>query len=267
MNSYLDQGSFLKSLRLLIRPFVRLCVRNSVKLQDLIEVLKGAFVDIALEELNTSQHEQSISKITVMTGVHRRDVTKILKGEITDGSSVSLLGKIIGQWREAKKFQDKLGRPRVLSVEGGESEFVDLVRSVSTDLNPYTVLFEFERVGAIKRVEGGIALASDMYTPGRNLVGAIEILSSDCSDLFAAVEENVTAGDPIPNLHIRTEYDNIPTKNARDIKLWILGEGAKFHEKVQKYLAQFDRDVNQKKEIDSDKDRCRIAVSSVGIIS
>lgn len=266
MGKYLDQGSFLKSLRFLIRPFVRLCVRNSVKLQDLIEVLKGAFVDVALEELNAAKHEKSISKISVMTGVHRRDTTKILKGEITEGSSISLLGKIIGQWRESKRFQDKLGRPRVLSVEGSESEFVDLVRSISSDLNPYTVLFEFERVGAIKRVTGGISLASEMYSPGRNILGAIEILTHDCADLFAAVEENVSATDPIPNLHIRTEYDNIPAKNARDIKLWILGEGAKFHEKVQKHLAQFDRDVNPKRSKDHDES-CRIAVSSVGIIS
>gem|GEM_PF-4016174 len=51
----------------------------------------------------------------------------------------SLLAKIIGSWSESKRFTDKYGKPKVLSVEGAASEFVDLVKSVSTDLNPYTI--------------------------------------------------------------------------------------------------------------------------------
>lgn len=261
-----ERSKFVDRLRLLLKPFARLCIRHGFRLQDITESLKGAFVDVAIEELKKSDAGESISKISVMSGVHRRDVGLFLKGLAASESAPSLLGKILGYWTDSKSFTDKSGKPRALLVEGAESEFVKLVKSVSSDLNAYTVLFELERIGAVKRDQDRVTLVRDVLDFQGNLLAGIEILAHDTADLYQAVEENCSLQDPIPNLHIRTEYDSIPVEHARDIKLWILGEGAKFQERIQNYLAKFDTDskkFSKKRNVEV----CRISVSSFGLIA
>jgi hypothetical protein len=260
-----ERSKFTDRLRLLLKPFARLCIRNGFRLQDITESLKGAFIDVAREELNKTGAGESISKISVMSGVHRRDVGMLLKGLSSSDAAPSLLGKIIGSWSESKRFTDKYGKPKVLSVEGAASEFVNLVKSVSSDLNPYTVLFELERIGAVRKDENTITLIRNVLDFQGNLLAGIEILAHDTADLYQAVEENCSLQDPIPNLHIRTEYDSIPAENVRDIKLWILGEGAKFQERIQNHLAKFDTD-SEKSRKTRNTELCRISVSSFGFI-
>ncbi len=260
-----EQSKFIPKLRQLLRPFARLCIRNGFRLQEILEPLKGAFVDAAVDELRTAGAEESVSKISVMSGVHRRDVSNFIKADQLPESAPSLLGKIIGQWQESKMFTDKNGKPKPLSVEGAMSEFSSLVKSVSSDLNPYTVLFELERINAIKKIDDRVSLVRNILDFQGNMLAGVEILAHDTADLYRAVEENCSLSEPIPNLHIRTEYDSIPVEHARDLKLWILGEGAKFQEKIQRHLSKFDVDVLKKKRQAEDK-YCRISVSSVGLV-
>jgi|1048.fasta_scaffold55549_2 hypothetical protein len=260
-----ERSKFVDRLRLLLKPFARLCIRHGFRLQDITESLKGAFVDVAVEELQKNSAGESVSKISVMSGVHRRDVGMFIKGVQASESAPSLLGKIIGHWQESKSFTDKQGKPKALTVEGANSEFVSLVKAISSDLNAYTVLFELERVGAVKRVGDQVILLRDVLDFQGSLLAGIEILAHDTADIYQAVEENCSLQDPIPNLHIRTEYDSIPVEHARDIKLWILGEGAKFQEKIQKHLSKFDIDsANQQRK--KDQELCRISVSSIGLV-
>ena len=133
----------------LLRPVVRFCLNHSVKLGDVIDQLKVTFVRMATEELERRGESVSASRLSVLTGVHRKDISMILNDSAGRRESKSVISKVLGAWQGQKRFLDKNARPRVLTVEGKESEFSDLVRKVSVDLNPYTVLFELERIGAV----------------------------------------------------------------------------------------------------------------------
>lgn len=89
------------------------------------------------------------------------------------------------------------------------------------------------------------------------------MLSQDTADLICAVEENISAAGAPTNLHIKTEYDNIPSKDVVKIKRWFLKEGSAFHRRARKFLSQFDRDiVSQQKPLDK---RMRVAIGSFSI--
>ena len=143
----------LEGLKQLLRPVARFCLNRSIKIQDAGEMLKYAFLEIAKEELQRDAKLVSNSRLSVMTGLHRRDVVRLLLDGVEISESAPLLLRVIGQWQQDSRFADKKGHPKSLSIEGKKSEFVDLVQSISKDLNPYTVLFELERVGAVRRVD------------------------------------------------------------------------------------------------------------------
>lgn len=133
-------------------------------------------------------------------------------------------------------------KPFVLKLDGMESPFIQLIQSISTELNPYTVLFELERVGVVKRTSHGIKLLKSVYLTKDKIEG-YQFLSEDTDDLIQAVQENLEDQNNNPNLHLKTEYDNIPSTCIPQIKNWLLKEGSLFHKKARNFLSSFDSDA------------------------
>lgn len=86
-----------------------------------------------------------------MTGLQRRDVSRISGDRQSPTKDVTLLIRVVGQWSADKRFSNSRGKGRSLGVSGVNSEFAKLVKLVSKDLNPHTILFELERLGIIRR--------------------------------------------------------------------------------------------------------------------
>ena len=238
--------SSTNAIRLFFKPIARFCLRRSIKLQDMVEQLKVSLLEVALDEMQQRNQRPTASRLAIMTGVHRKDVTRIIERGESKPEDVALPARIIGQWRTRPEFVGLSGKPRALTVEGNDSEFAGLVRSVSKELNPYTLLFELERSGAVERSGDRLRLLTQVYTPKGDQKRALEMLAADAEDLFEAVQENVFDQPKIANLHITTTYDNVSTSAVKQIRAWLLSEGAKFHQRAREFLARFDVDSNPK---------------------
>ena len=240
----LSRQSLTLSLRLLLRPVVRFCFRRALKVQEFLEVAKQVFFEVAAEELRLGAKEASTSRLAIATGLTRREATRLSQQEITPDPGMNVLTRIIGQWHNHPDFTSKKGTPRKLSTAGKDSEFAALVSSVSKDLNPYTALFELERVGAVERSDEKVELLADVFVPGASVEEGFRILSRDSADLISAVEGNVISQTTPPHLHIRTHYDNIAVERLPEIRAWLLEEGTKFHARAREFLALHDKDLN-----------------------
>jgi hypothetical protein len=257
-------GMFSKCLELLLRPVARFCLRHSIKFQEISEIFKATLIRTAQEELTRKSQKVSASRIHVMTGVHRQDIARILE----QGVEVRLEGaitKVIGQWQGNKRFLDGNKKPRVLSATGMGSEFMELVRSVNKDLNPYTILFELERSQLIVKSDKGVELVSEDYVPNDKIDAGFALLSRDMEALLSCVEWNLLNPEEVPNHHITTEYDRIPQRLVPKVRLWIFEEGLKLHRKIRKYLSQMDADINPRIGQSADKE-VRVLFSSFNLI-
>jgi hypothetical protein len=242
----------IEALTFAFRPLVRLALKNSIKLMDLFEVLKVVFVQVAEQELNTLNHEISVSRISIMSGVHRRDVTRIYRDKQSFKQGDNIITKVLGQWKHNPRFTTKSNKPRSLSIEGVESEFATLVSSVSQDLAPYTVLYELERLNLVKRRSGQISLTSGFnITTQADYKQGYQMLAEDMQDLIEAVNQNLNLEDKsqvedmnrVANLHLKTEFDNIAPQHLAALKEWLLKEGSKFQRKVENHLSSLDLDT------------------------
>lgn len=234
----------IATLRLALRPLMRLAVRHSVRLLEVIELLKLVFLEVAAEELEHRGEKPNVSKLSVMTGVHRKDAARLYrdKGEIRRPPDV--LSRTLGLWRNSALYQTSAGAPRVLTYEGPESEFVQLVREVTTDVAPHTVLHELQRRQMVERSARGLRLLTAQRTtlPTEVLEG-YKMMGEDIADLLDAGEFNLREETTDRTLHLKTEFDNIPQSAARQLRAWLLAEGSRMHSRVERYLSRFDRDV------------------------
>lgn len=266
MPRQLGKTSVAKALRLSLRPLVALALRHGFKLMDVFELLKVIYVEVAREELARSGDRASASRVSVMTGVHRKDIARIAETQEPVRSAEDIVSKIIGQWNTSARYSTKAGVPRVLSAQGVDSEFAELVRSVSNDVAPYTVLYELERSGRVERSPAGLRLLVQIHVPdAKDHDSAFQMLGEDTADLVRAVEENTLLRPAMPNLHLKTEFTSIQSKHLASIREWLLVEGSKFHRRVESFLKQYDADASSLR-MKKDEPTARVAFGSFSVV-
>ena len=238
-------------IRALIQPLVSWCLRHGVRSAQVEELVREAFVQAAEREIRNAQGGFSISKVSVMTGLHRSEVSRLLSGERSDRGQHDMLNRVIGLWSTSKSY------------EGLGSEFATLVAKVSKEVTHYPILFELERIGAIEYHDNVVRLVTREYTPQEDVAYGLTLLSADAADLTAAVEANLVKKHPEQSLHLRTAFDNIAPQSLPEIRVWILKRGAEFQSMVRDYLAKFDRDTSgETAEGKSSEGRARVTVTA-----
>lgn len=227
-------------LKSILQPVLRFCIRHGISVQQVIETVKTVSLELASQEMEAAGEKATVSRLSVITGLQRRDITRLQQEKSTESATGSLAMRVLGQWENAARYQGKNKQPKVLS----QDEFRDLVSRVSTDVNPATLLFELERTGSIERTSAGqVQLKRRNYIPKGDPQEGFRVLAKDCDDLICSVEENVFE-DESPNLHGRTDFDNIAGEHLDEIRKWLVNEGSQFHQRVRQYLSKFDLDIN-----------------------
>ena len=247
MSGVLDR-TIHDSLKVILRPIIRFCLRHSLGIQDLLEIVKIVFIKLAAEELEKAGEKVTVSRLSVMTGLQRPAVKRYTEDPDPKPSATRFTTRVITQWRRDPEFLTANSRPKVLGTEGDESEFKRLVERVSTDLHPRTVLFDLKRLGVVEETKGGVRLKAKAYKPDRdkNPADIYRMLSRDVEDLVEAVMENVewNLSEELPNFHAYTYFDNVSQEDVPRIRRWLKRACAAHHQRVERYLSQYDLDVN-----------------------
>ena len=238
-------------------------MRHGVRSAQVEELIREAFVQAAEKEIRNAQGAFSVSKVSVMTGLHRSEVSRLLSGENADKGQHDILNRIIGLWSTSKSYRTSDGVPRQLTHEGLSSEFAALVAKVSKEVTHYPILFELERIGAIEYHGNLVRLVTQEYTPQGEVDYGLELLSADTADLTAAIESNLIKKHSEQSLHLRTSFDNIDPQQLPGIRRWILQRGAEFQSMVRDYLSRFDRDTTGGAEaVEGAEERARVTVTA-----
>lgn len=256
-----DFQSFLRSsLSAMLRPLADFCIARGLRFQDFVDIAKRAFVVSAERRLIRERREVSVSKVSVMSGIQRPEVNRILKAPHAPQSK-DFIVRVMGQWTSDKRFSHKK-KPKRLGIEGAQSGFAKLVAAVSTDLNPHTVRFEFERLGLIEVKDGHATLLNPVYVTTGDPKETLRRGAGDVEDLLVSLQENAFAAHHVPNLQARTEYDNVPDEALPAIREWLLEMGARLHEQARNFLSKFDRDTGKQQSRGSGRNRVVIVTYS-----
>ena len=227
----------------LFKPVVRFCLRRGYKFQEMQVLFKRALIEVTAEEISQSGATSNIARLSLLSGIQRREIRQLQQPGTESKNALNLLSRIIGSWQSHPDFSDGKGKARPLGCEGTDSEFAALVRKLSADVNPYTVLFALEQSAAVEKKDHAVVLKKAVYSPDADEEAVAQMLSQDSAALFSSVEANVKKPE-VPNLHITTIYDNLCLEDLEDIRAWLLDRGTTLHEEARAYLAARDKDAN-----------------------
>lgn len=234
-------------LRLLIRPIVTFAVSKAITFQEFVDMTREVFIEAAQDAIRKRDEKITLGKIGVITGLARQQISKVLDQSASDtpsGESVS--ARVIAQWEQVGQFRTQGGKPKILSYEGPESDFYQLVETVNKHLDPRTVLFDLERTETVKRTSRGLKLLESVGDTSRDPVETYETIAKDISTIIEVAENNIqTPPNTTPHHHLRTEYDNLYLKDLPYIKEWLFDEGRALHKRARDFLSQYDKDVSR----------------------
>jgi hypothetical protein len=188
----------LSAYRKLLKPLVRILIRNGVSFSELTEILKYAFVEVAERDFNLPDRRTSQSRIAILTGLTRKEVAK-QKAIIDSGGAPNLIGdlnrvsRVLLGWHTDPLFTGPYGMPLELAFEAAEgADFVGLVRKYSGDMAPRAMLDELLHVGAVERQATGVfKVLMRVYIPESFDPNALQRLGEVVRDFVDTVEFNI----------------------------------------------------------------------------
>lgn len=226
-HNYMNQldEKLLAALRRILRPIVRLLIRNNITLQPLIDLLKETYVSVAEQEAGKNTEKATDSQISLMTGVHRKDV-KEYRSRKTDREHLpaqrSVGVELIAKWLADPHYIDDDGAPLDLPYSTAASDipaFCRLAESISKDVHPRTILEDLIRLDLVThdRLGDTVRLKADAFIPKENWAEKCYYLGHNSGDHLEAAVTNITS--PAPLFLDRSVYhDGLSDDSVREIK-------------------------------------------------
>lgn len=235
------------AVRYLLRPLVRLLLAHNITYQTFCDSVRAAYVRVADEEFRLADKPQTDSRISLLTGIHRREVNRLRNEpdeaiELSSRASMSAL--VLAIWSGNPEYQDKHGVPLALprlSGKGGERSFESLVQSVSKDFRPRVVLDEWLRQGIVTLdADDRVMLCTDAFVQPQDMEEKIYYFGQNIHDHLAAATHNLGGGEP-PFLERCVFYDRLSADSTRELAEYSRVVGMKALQSINKRAAELQK--------------------------
>ena len=197
---------------------------NGLTHKWMVRVLKEVYVEVAQDEFSIEDKPLTMSRISLITGVHRKDVAAFLKdGGLGDQlpETTILSSRILAKWVGDKKYCNKNGTPKPLarlSKDGQEASFEELITSVSTDIRPRSILDEWNRLELIEiNAKDQVVLKTGAFLPTKDHDQKLYFLGKNVSDHLSAARINTQSESP-PFLERSVYYDQLSDESIEKLE-------------------------------------------------
>jgi hypothetical protein len=239
------KATLLSAFRPLMRPLVRILVRNGVSYGEFSELLKSVFVDAAQDVLQLPDSRQSVSRIAITTGLTRLEVSRLLTQTDEDAEALlgrlSRVGRLLTGWHQDSDFTGPYGIPYEVQFEGpvGRRSFTELVRRYTSDVPADEMLDEMKRIGAVLDLGNGYyRVLIRLYIPSAADPAKIHAMSVAFTDLAKTLDQNLRPDEDQKIFERRVWAPNgITPTDALDFDVYVKDRGQQFLESLDDWLS------------------------------
>ena len=194
-------ADLLAAVELILRPLARLFLEQGLVFPTVEELLKSAYVNVAAAEFSLDHEAPTDSRVSVLSGIHRKDVRRLRRPAGNDPRPISLpfASEVVTRWISDARYLDARGAPRALprTAPPPAPSFDALVASISTDVRPRVLLDELVRVGVAAMTDDGrVELLVSAFVPQKDRNQRLFYFGRNIHDHLAACVHNLALRDP-----------------------------------------------------------------------
>ena len=236
----------------MLKPLVRMALKNGLLFPDFSDALKKAYVDVAAKQIKGEGAEPTEEGLFLIANVEKSDVRAILAGgndagygrEAQDWSPIPAL---LGAWHTNPKYSGPYGVLRDLEFSTASDtapSFTDLALETCPGISPRALFDELLRIGAIQEVGSGFFRAiKRSYVPDPLSVPSILNLARVVHNLSETLEFNLRAieerGQGRMERTIYTAY-GIPRSEYSSFQNYIAVRGQAFADDIDNWITARD---------------------------
>lgn len=208
----------------MLYPIVKLLLRYEIAHSEFSELTRRSYVDVAFKDFGIPNRKNTVSRVSVITGLSRPEVTRLMATAEKDLVSTSnttpnRATRVIGGWLSDAKFNDENNNPKVLPLRGTEISFESLVNLYSGGITARAVLDEMLRVGAVEKVDKDhVKLVHLGYVPQGDDSEKINIFLTHAGDLLSTGIHNLTQKDEAPRFQRQVTYVDMPERVVEEFE-------------------------------------------------
>ena len=199
--------ALVKALRQALRPLLRVMLTRGITLPYLTELIKSLLVEVAERDFRLDDKPVTDSRVSLLTGVHRKDVNRLRSGNDSADHDVdrpppvvSLGAQLVAQWLGNTQFVNAEGQPLPLPrnvSEGGPQSFEALVAGINSDIRSRVVLDEWLRLGVVTiDDQRRVCLNTQAFVPTRGFDEKAFYFGHNLHDHAAAAAHNLLGQEP-----------------------------------------------------------------------
>jgi hypothetical protein len=243
----------LAALRWLMRPIIRLLIARGVQLSAVNALLKQVYVDVAIDEFRIDDKPPTDSRVSILTGVHRRDVRSIRTDGMPSSAppAMSMSATVIGRWLGDPTCVDGDGQPKALHrlADNGSPSFEELFQGISKDVHPRTILDGMidQKLVDWDQRNDVVRLKSKAFVPTADSEGLMRFFEMNLHDHLAAAVSNLVNDENDRRFLERAVYYNqLETTSVDKIE----GEARQLGERI---LSDMNSKALQLQQADADE--------------
>ena len=231
----------------LLRPLVRILLNHGVPFNTFAEIARWVYVEVADREFGIEGRKQTDSRVSVITGLTRKDVARIKKLDKPEDQASALsynrAARVVSAWAREHPMEGTASGVAPLPLEGRRS-LAELIHRHSGDMPVRAVVDELLRVGAIRlRDEGHAELLHRHYLPPQGERRKLVYLGDDVADLIATIGHNLEAPPDQAFFQRKVFYDNIPQEHIAAVRAVARKRGESAIDALVHDMASHDRDA------------------------
>ncbi len=242
-------GVLSAALTRILRPLVRILLKNGISYRTFADIARRQFVEIAQKEFGIEGRKQSVSRIALITGLTRKDVSRLLEfsvpADMEKTDRYNRASRVITGWKRDKDFLNSKGNPDILPISGSGKTFQQLVSRHSGDIPYRAVLDELVRAEVVVCPdENRVKLIEQAYLPRGDEEMKLHILGVDTSYLIDTIRHNLYENESEAFFQRKVLYDNLPDEMLPTLRRLSSNNAQALLEKLDIWLSRHDRDVN-----------------------
>jgi hypothetical protein len=219
---------------------------SGVTFREFNALARGVFVSVASDEFGRAGRPTNVSRISLMTGLARKEVKRLRDELVTEDGAAHPAGKtteatrLLGDWHRLPEYLDEGGAPRVIPPAGPAPSFEALHRLHGGDIPATTLQKDLLRAGAIELLPDGRLRALTRYFMPVPLESEAVVRAGE---VLLAMGDTVTlnlmrAPGTQGRFEGRATQARVPLAVAAEFRAFLEVQGMQFLEAADDWLAR-----------------------------
>lgn len=238
-----NKQKIIIALQKLLSPLIRILLRYEITHGEFEEMARRAYVNVAFKDFALPNKKQTISRVSLITGLSRVEVARLAEVQETSSDDhVSLPNRatrVVGGWMSDKNFLDANATPRILPIKNQEHCFEDLVYRYSGGVTPRAVLDELLRVGVAERVDDSyVRLLRSGYLPDQIDGEKASIVLTHAKDLLSTGVNNIEGLTEVPYFQRQLTFVDVPEEVKQNFEAICRDKGGDLLVSLNQWLTE-----------------------------